>query len=145
MLPRFDFTSSSSSAGRTRWNTLSSSSRAFPRRKQKGLCRRVVQLLVCFIYMLHIHKAVGVWICYKVPGQQGAILRSNQTNKLQRTVSTYSPRGCRGFGHMTAVCVKPWIGLAWHHLEPEKPNRYADVPHSFFRPKLITDAQLPKS
>lgn len=34
MLPRFDLMSSSSSAGLTKWNTLSSSSRAFPRWKK---------------------------------------------------------------------------------------------------------------
>lgn len=145
MLPRLDFTSSSSSAGLTRWNTLSSSSRAFPRRKEKGLCRHGVQLSVCFIYMLHISKAVGVWIYNRVHGQQRASLRSNQTNEVvvQRTTSTYFPHGCRGFGRMTAGCVKPWKGLAWHHLEPAN-QTCTQMFKPFLTSILTTNTWLPK-
>lgn len=78
---------------------------------------------VLYLHATH-SQGSGGWTWNKVHGQQRVLLRSNQTNEVFgkkcfiKNVSTYSPRGCHGFGHMTAVYVKPWKGLAWHHPEP---------------------------
>lgn len=70
-----------------------------------------------YLHATQSQDCVYVWTSNKAHGQQRGIAKSNQTNE-QGTVSTYSPRGCHGFGHMTAAYVKPWKGLAWHRLEP---------------------------